>query len=124
MSEEIKNRSEILFIYDIRDGNPNGDPLDENKPRIDEERWINLVTDVRLKRTIREMRVWRACPRPTLRRAKKVSRGVTKLVMTRTSFSKGTVVIKNINPTPKTISIKPVNMSPACREGPPKLKMY
>jgi len=54
MAETIKNRSEILFIYDIRDGNPNGDPLDENKPRIDEERGINLVTDVRLKRTIRD----------------------------------------------------------------------
>jgi CRISPR-associated protein Csh2 len=54
MSDEIKNRSEILFIYDIRDGNPNGDPLDENKPRIDEETGINLVTDVRLKRTIRD----------------------------------------------------------------------
>lgn len=54
MSEEIKNRSEILFIYDIRDGNPNGDPLDENKPRIDEETGTNLVTDVRLKRTIRD----------------------------------------------------------------------
>jgi CRISPR-associated protein Csh2 len=54
MSEEIKNRSEILFIYDIRDGNPNGDPLDENKPRIDEETGVNIVTDVRLKRTIRD----------------------------------------------------------------------
>lgn len=54
MSEEVKNRSEILFIYDIRDGNPNGDPLDENKPRIDEETGVNLVTDVRLKRTIRD----------------------------------------------------------------------
>ena len=54
MSENIKNRSEILFIYDIRDGNPNGDPMDENKPRIDEETGVNLVTDVRLKRTIRD----------------------------------------------------------------------
>ncbi len=54
MSEGVKNRSEILFLYDIRDGNPNGDPLDENKPRIDEETGINLVTDVRLKRTIRD----------------------------------------------------------------------
>ncbi|MDM7939876.1 MAG: type I-B CRISPR-associated protein Cas7/Csh2 [Methanothrix sp.] len=54
MSEEVKNRSEILFIYDIRDGNPNGDPMDENKPRIDEETGVNLVTDVRLKRTIRD----------------------------------------------------------------------
>lgn len=53
MSEIIKNRSEILFIYDVTDANPNGD-LEENKPRIDEESGINLVTDVRLKRTIRD----------------------------------------------------------------------
>ena len=50
----IKNRSEIVFLYDIKDTNPNGDPMDENKPRIDEETGINLVTDVRLKRTIRD----------------------------------------------------------------------
>ncbi|HOJ31035.1 MAG TPA: type I-B CRISPR-associated protein Cas7/Csh2 [bacterium] len=49
----IKNRSEIIFIYDIRDANPNGD-VDENRPRIDEETGINIVTDVRLKRTIRD----------------------------------------------------------------------
>ncbi|WP_308574341.1 type I-B CRISPR-associated protein Cas7/Csh2 [uncultured Methanosphaera sp.] len=48
------NRSEILFLYDITDANPNGDPLDENKPRLDEETEINIVTDVRLKRTIRD----------------------------------------------------------------------
>jgi len=50
----VKNRSEILFLYDVTDANPNGDPVDENKPRIDEETGINLVTDVRLKRTIRD----------------------------------------------------------------------
>lgn len=48
------NRSEILFLYDVTDANPNGDPVDENKPRIDEETGINIVTDVRLKRTIRD----------------------------------------------------------------------
>ena len=32
----INNRSEILFLYDVTDANPNGDPVDENKPRIDE----------------------------------------------------------------------------------------
>ncbi|MFW5799676.1 MAG: type I-B CRISPR-associated protein Cas7/Csh2, partial [Spirochaetota bacterium] len=48
------NKSEILFLYDITDANPNGDPNDENKPRIDEETGINIVTDVRLKRTIRD----------------------------------------------------------------------
>lgn len=50
----IKNRSELIFLYDIENGNPNGDPLDSNKPRMDEETSINLVTDVRLKRTIRD----------------------------------------------------------------------
>ncbi|MGC8768592.1 type I-B CRISPR-associated protein Cas7/Csh2 [Calditerrivibrio sp.] len=54
MSKLIKNRSEILFIYDVTDANPNGDPVDENKPRIDEETGVNIVTDVRLKRTIRD----------------------------------------------------------------------
>jgi CRISPR-associated protein Csh2 len=54
MSEIIKNRSEILFLYDVKDANPNGDPVDENKPRIDEESGVNIVTDVRLKRTIRD----------------------------------------------------------------------
>jgi CRISPR-associated protein Csh2 len=54
MSELVRNRSEILFLYDVKDANPNGDPVDENKPRIDEETGINIVTDVRLKRTIRD----------------------------------------------------------------------
>lgn len=48
------SRSELLFLYDIKDNNPNGDPIDQNKPRIDEETGINIVTDVRLKRTIRD----------------------------------------------------------------------
>ncbi len=47
-------RSEIIFLYDISWANPNGDPLDANKPRIDTETGINFVTDVRLKRTIRD----------------------------------------------------------------------
>jgi len=54
MSDTISTRSEIIFLYDVKDSNPNGDPLDENKPRIDEETGVNLVTDVRLKRTIRD----------------------------------------------------------------------
>lgn len=53
-SNIVKNRSEIVFLYDIKDANPNGDPLAENKPRVDPEVGINLVTDVRLKRTIRD----------------------------------------------------------------------
>jgi len=51
---DLDYKSELLFLYDVKDANPNGDPLDENKPRIDEETGYNIVTDVRLKRTIRD----------------------------------------------------------------------
>ncbi len=51
---DINKRSELLFLYDIENANPNGDPNDENKPRVDEETGRNIVTDVRLKRTIRD----------------------------------------------------------------------
>ena len=50
----LNNRHEILFLYDVSWANPNGDPMDENKPRIDEETGVNIVTDVRLKRTVRD----------------------------------------------------------------------
>ena len=53
MNNTIK-RSEIMFLYDLADGNPNGDPLNGNKPRMDEGDKINIVSDVRLKRTIRD----------------------------------------------------------------------
>ncbi|MCG0275821.1 MAG: type I-B CRISPR-associated protein Cas7/Csh2 [Thermosediminibacteraceae bacterium] len=52
--EPIKVNSEILFLYDARMCNPNGDPDDENKPRMDYETGRNLVSDVRLKRYIRD----------------------------------------------------------------------
>ena len=50
----IDKKSEILFLYDAKLCNPNGDPMDANRPRIDEETGKCLVTDVRLKRTIRD----------------------------------------------------------------------
>lgn len=54
MSEIINKRSEILFLYDIENANPNGDPLNENRPRFDTESSTVLVSDVRLKRSIRD----------------------------------------------------------------------
>jgi CRISPR-associated protein Csh2 len=51
---KIQNRSELLFLYDVKRCNPNGDPLDANRPRIDEDSGRCLVTDVRLKRTVRD----------------------------------------------------------------------
>lgn len=54
MSQIIDKRTEILFIYDIENANPNGDPINENRPRFDTESSTVLVTDVRLKRSIRD----------------------------------------------------------------------
>lgn len=54
MSTDIKHRSELIFLYDVSYANPNGDPLDGNRPRMDEETGHCLVTDVRLKRTVRD----------------------------------------------------------------------
>ena len=51
---KLNKRSELLFLYDVKRCNPNGDPLDANRPRIDEESGRCLVTDVRLKRTVRD----------------------------------------------------------------------
>ncbi|AOV95124.1 hypothetical protein AQV86_04335 [Nanohaloarchaea archaeon SG9] len=51
---QIDNRFEIIFLYDVEEGNPNGDPLEENRPRIDDTTEENIVTDVRLKRTVRD----------------------------------------------------------------------
>lgn len=48
------NNSEILFLYDAQLTNPNGDPDDENRPRMDYQSRRNLVSDVRLKRYIRD----------------------------------------------------------------------
>jgi len=49
----IKN-GQILYLYDAKLSNPNGDPDEENRPRMDYERDINLVSDLRLKRYIRD----------------------------------------------------------------------
>lgn len=54
MADTIKNRSELLFLYEIENANPNGDPLNENRPRFDAENSTVIVSDVRLKRTIRD----------------------------------------------------------------------
>lgn len=53
MSEAIKNRYEFVILFDVENGNPNGDPDAGNMPRIDPESGLGLVTDVCLKRKIR-----------------------------------------------------------------------
>ncbi|MCX6166235.1 MAG: type I CRISPR-associated protein Cas7 [Ignavibacteriae bacterium] len=54
MKETIKNSSDFLFIYEAIQCNPNGDPDQENKPRMDYDTSTNLVTDTRVKRFIRD----------------------------------------------------------------------
>lgn len=51
--ESIKNRYDFVFYFDVKDGNPNGDPDAGNLPRIDAETGNGLVTDVCIKRKVR-----------------------------------------------------------------------
>lgn len=53
MSEVIQNRYEFVILFDVENGNPNGDPDAGNMPRVDPETGLGLVTDVCLKRKIR-----------------------------------------------------------------------
>ena len=53
MSDIIKNRYEFVVLFDVENGNPNGDPDAGNMPRVDPETGLGLVTDVCLKRKIR-----------------------------------------------------------------------
>jgi CRISPR-associated protein Csd2 len=53
MSELIKNRYDFALLFDVTDGNPNGDPDAGNLPRVDAETGMGLVTDVSLKRKVR-----------------------------------------------------------------------
>jgi len=51
--EKLKNRIDFVYLFDVQDGNPNGDPDAGNLPRIDSETGMGLVTDVCLKRKVR-----------------------------------------------------------------------
>ena len=50
---ELKNRIDFVYIFDVQDGNPNGDPDAGNLPRVDAETGMGIVTDVCLKRKVR-----------------------------------------------------------------------
>ncbi len=50
----VENRSEIVFLTDAQDCNPNGNPLGENRPRVDPDTDHGIITDVRLKRYLRD----------------------------------------------------------------------
>src|SRR6185437_11616682 len=50
----IENRYDFVYLFDCQDGNPNGDPDSDNSPRIDPETFQGLVSDVCLKRKVRD----------------------------------------------------------------------
>lgn len=50
----FESRRELLFVYSVKDANPNGDPLNANHPRYDDDSGQILVSDVRVKRTVRD----------------------------------------------------------------------
>lgn len=50
---ELKKRIDFVYVFDVQDGNPNGDPDAGNLPRVDTETGMGLVTDVCLKRKVR-----------------------------------------------------------------------
>jgi CRISPR-associated protein Csd2 len=49
----IKNRYEFVYLFDVKNGNPNGDPDNGNMPRLENETQRGLITDVCLKRKVR-----------------------------------------------------------------------
>ena len=53
MSTPISNRYDFVLYFDVENGNPNGDPDAGNMPRMDQETGVGLVTDVCLKRKVR-----------------------------------------------------------------------
>ena len=65
MSTPIKNRYDFILVFDVKDGNPNGDPDAGNLPRVDPETGRGLVTDVCIKRKIRNfIQLTKSCARP------------------------------------------------------------
>ncbi len=65
MSEIVKNRYDFIYLFDVKDGNPNGDPDQGNSPRIDFEDNHGLVTDVCIKRKVRNyIQIAKKCEEP------------------------------------------------------------
>lgn len=65
MEKQIENKYDIVLLFDVQDGNPNGDPDAGNLPRVDAETGLGLVTDVCVKRKIRNyVQLVRGCVKP------------------------------------------------------------
>ena len=67
MSNVIQNRYEFVYLLDVENGNPNGDPDAGNMPRIDPETGYGIITDVCLKRKVRDyLQITKNIPRNTM----------------------------------------------------------
>ena len=66
MNNRVQNRYDFILLFDVKDGNPNGDPDAGNLPRIDAETGHGLVTDVCLKRKIRNYVGFRRGEQPSI----------------------------------------------------------
>lgn len=65
MDNAVKNRYDFALVFDVQDGNPNGDPDAGNLPRVDAETGRGLVTDVCLKRKVRNyVQIVQECKKP------------------------------------------------------------
>lgn len=65
MEKQIENKYDIVLLFDVQDGNPNGDPDAGNLPRVDAETGLGLVTDVCVKRKIRNyVQLVKGCVKP------------------------------------------------------------
>lgn len=65
METAIKNRYDFVYLFDVQDGNPNGDPDAGNLPRVDSETGEGLVSDVCLKRKVRNfIQIVKDCEKP------------------------------------------------------------
>lgn len=65
METAIKNRYDFVYLFDVQDGNPNGDPDAGNLPRVDSETGEGLVSDVCLKRKVRNfVQIVKDCEKP------------------------------------------------------------
>ena len=54
ITTDVERRHDFVLLFDVRDGNPNGDPDAGNLPRVDPETMQGLVTDVAVKRKVRD----------------------------------------------------------------------
>ena len=73
---DVERRHDFVLLFDVADGNPNGDPDAGNSPRVDPETMQGLVTDVALKRKVRDwVDLARGSGKP-VRAARSSTRGV------------------------------------------------